>query len=141
MAATRGRILFITHAFFPVVAAHLKADQDNIPLFGWAEDGWLTLCNSPTVNHSDVVAWFENMRKRGFKIRQVGHDRKFCREYFLGMKAAGFKVIDSPNTTIGSQRGFVTLSKAPRTAHYSTCTVKPLNTVWKMSPLWRKRMI
>ena len=36
------------------------------------------------------------MRKRGFKIRQVGHDRKFCREYFLGMKAAGFQVIDQP---------------------------------------------
>ena len=92
----KGTDIIITHAFFPVVAAHLKADQDNIPLFGWAEDGWLTLCNSPTVNHSDVVAWFENMRKRGFKIRQVGHDRKFCREYFLGMKAAGFQVIDQP---------------------------------------------
>ncbi len=56
----KGTDIIITHAFFPVVAAHLKADQDNIPLFGWAEDGWLTLCNSPTVNHSDVVAWFQN---------------------------------------------------------------------------------
>ena len=26
--------IIITHAFFPVVAAHIKADQDNIPLFG-----------------------------------------------------------------------------------------------------------
>ena len=89
-----------------MVAAHLKADQDNIPLFGWAEDGWLTLCNSPTVNHSDVVAWFENMRKRGFKIRQVGHDRKFCREYFLGMKAAGFQVIDQPQYYYRKSEGF-----------------------------------
>ena len=53
--------IVITHAFFPVVAAHVKADQDNIPLFGWAEDGWLTLCNSPTVNHADVVNWFVEM--------------------------------------------------------------------------------
>ena len=102
----KGTDIIITHAFFPVVAAHLKADQDNIPLFGWAEDGWLTLCNSPTVNHSDVVAWFENMRKRGFKIRQVGHDRKFCREYFLGMKAAGFQVIDQPQYYYRKSEGF-----------------------------------
>ena len=81
----KGTDIIITHAFFPVVAAHVKADQDNIPLFGWAEDGWLTLCNSPTVNHADVVNWFVEMRKRGFKIRQIGHDRKFCAEYFIGM--------------------------------------------------------
>lgn len=98
--------IIITHAFFPVVAAHIKADQDNIPLFGWAEDGWLTLCNSPTVNHADVVNWFVDMRKRGFKIRQVGHDRKFCREYFLGMKSAGFKILDQPQYYYKKSEGF-----------------------------------
>lgn len=102
----RGVDIVITHAFFPVVAAHLKADQDNIPLFGWAEDGWLTLCNSPTVNHQDVVAWFVDMRRKGFKIRQVGHDRKFCREYFLGMKEAGFKIIDQPQYYYKKSEGF-----------------------------------
>ena len=102
----KGTDILITHAFFPVVAAHLKADQDNIPLFGWAEDGWLTLCNSPTVNHADVVAWFVELRRRGFKIRQVGHDRKFCREYFLGMKAAGFQVIDQPQYYYRKSEGF-----------------------------------
>lgn len=102
----KGVDIVITHAFFPVVAAHLKADQDNIPLFGWAEDGWLTLCNSPTVNHQDVVAWFDDMRQMGFRIRQVGHDRKFCREYFLGMKEAGFKIIDQPQYYYKKSEGF-----------------------------------
>lgn len=102
----KGIDIVITHAFFPVVAAHLKADQDNIPLFGWAEDGWLTLCNSPTVNHQDVVAWFVDMRRKGFRIRQVGHDRKFCREYFLGMKEAGFKIIDQPQYYYKKSEGF-----------------------------------
>lgn len=102
----KGTDIVITHAFFPVVAAHIKADQDNIPLFGWAEDGWLTLCNSPTVNHADVVNWFVDMRKRGFKIRQVGHDRKFCREYFLGMKSAGFKILDQPQYYYKKSEGF-----------------------------------
>ena len=98
--------IIITHAFFPVVAAHVKADQDNIPLFGWADDGWLTLCNSPTVNHADVVTWFADMWRRGFHIRQVGHDRKFCREYFLGMKQAGFKIIDQPQYYYKKSEGF-----------------------------------
>lgn len=102
----KGTDVIITHAFFPVVAAHVKADQDNIPLFGWADDGWLTLCNSPTVNHADVVNWFVEMRKKGFKIRQVGHDRKFCREYFIGMKEAGFKIIDQPQYYYKKSEGF-----------------------------------
>lgn len=102
----KGTDIIITHAFFPVVAAHIKADQDNIPLFGWADDGWLTLCNAPTVNHADVVNWFVEMRKKGFKIRQVGHDRKFCREYFIGMKEAGFKIIDQPQYYYKKSEGF-----------------------------------
>ena len=98
--------IIITHAFFPVVAAHIKADQDNIPLFGWADDGWLTLCNSPTVNHADVVNWFIDMRRRGFNIRQVGHDRKFCREYFIRMKNEKFRVIDQPQYYYKKSEGF-----------------------------------
>lgn len=102
----QGIDIIITHAFFPIVAAHKKADEDNIPLFGWAEDGWLTMCNSPTVNHTDVVKWFSDMRKMGFKIRQVGHDRKFCREYFLAMKQAGFKIVDQPQYYYKKSEGF-----------------------------------
>ena len=102
----KGVDIVITHAFFPVVAAHIKAEQDNIPLFGWQDDGWLTMCNSPTVNHADVVNWFVDMRKRGFKIRQVGHDRKFCREYFIGMKAAGFQIVDQPQYFYKKSEGF-----------------------------------
>lgn len=102
----KGTDIIITHAFFPVVAAHIKADQDNIPLFGWADDGWLTLCNSPTVNHADVINWFISMRDKGFKIRQVGHDRKFCREYFVGMKNAHFKVVDQPQYYYKKSEGF-----------------------------------
>lgn len=106
--------IIITHAFFPVVAAHIKADEDNIPLFGWAEDGWLTLCNSPTVNHSDVVNWFVGMRKKGFKIKQIGHDRKFCREYFIGMKQAGFKIIDQPQYYYKKSEGFRHIEKSAK---------------------------
>ena len=98
--------IIISHAFFPVVAAHLKADQDNIPLFLWQDEGFLTMCNSPTVNHADVINWFIEMRKRGFKIKQIGHDRKFCREYFVGMKQAHFNIVDQPQYYYKKSEGF-----------------------------------
>lgn len=101
-----GIDIAITHAWFPIVAATRKADEDSIPLFGWRDDGWLEMCNAPTNNHADVVAWFQNMKRRGFKIREVGHDRKFCREYFVGMKKAGFKIVDQPQYFYKKSEGF-----------------------------------
>ena len=101
----------ITHAWFPIVAAAAKADEDNIPLFGWKDDGWLDMCNSPTVNHAEVVNWFVAMRKAGFRIKQVGHDRKFCREYFLGMKSAGFSIVDQPQYFYKKSEGFRHIEK------------------------------
>ena len=102
----KGVSIIISHAFFPIVAAHIKADEDSIPLFYWEEEGWLTMCNSPTVNHEDVVNWFVDMRKKGFKIHQVGHDRKFCKKYFIGMKKAKFNIIDQPQYFHKKSQGF-----------------------------------
>jgi len=98
--------IIIPHAWFPVVMAHKKADEDGIPLFGWKDDGWLDMCNSPTINYADVVNWFIKMKKLGFKIKQVGHDRKFCREYYIGMKKAGFNIIDQPQYFYKKSEGF-----------------------------------
>lgn len=107
--------IIITHAFFPVVMAARKADEDNIPLFGWQDDGWLTMCNSPTVNASDVVNWFAEMRDKGFNIRLVGHDRKFAgEEYFPAMTAAGFNIIDQPQYYYLKSQGFRHIEKAAK---------------------------
>lgn len=102
----QGVDIIVSHAWFPVVAARVKAEEDNIPLFGWKDDGWLDMCNDATVNHADVVKWFVDMRKKGFRIKQVGHDRKFCREYFIGMKRAGFRTIDQPQYFYKKSQGF-----------------------------------
>lgn len=109
-----GVDIVITHAFFPVTAAHKKADEDNIPLFGWQDEGFLTMCNSPTVNQGDVINWFKTMRGMGFKIKQVGHDRKFSREYFVGMKQAGFNIIDQPQYYYKKSEGFRHIEKAAK---------------------------
>lgn len=111
----QGVDIIITHGFFPVTQAAKKADEDNIPLFGWMEDGWLTMCNSQTVNTADVVRWFSDMRKMGFKIKQVGHDRKFAgEEYFPLMKQAGFRVIDQPQYYYLKSQGFRHIEKAAK---------------------------
>lgn len=102
----KGIDIVIPHCWFPIVAATEKADKDNIPLFGWKDDGWLDMCNAPTNDHQRVVAWFVAMKKLGFKIAQVGHDRKFCREYFIGMKRAGFTVVDQPQYFYKKSEGF-----------------------------------
>lgn len=110
-----GVDIIITHAFCPVVMAVQKSEEDNIPLYGWQDDGWLTMSNTPTVHISDIVKWFIDMRKRGFNIRQVGHDRKFAgEEYFPAMKAAGFNIIDQPQYYYLKSQGFRHIEKAAK---------------------------
>lgn len=107
--------IVITHGFFPVTQAARKADEDNIPLFGWKDSGWLTICNNPTVNISDVVNWFIEMRQKGFRIREVGHDRKFSgEEYYPQMKAAGFRISEQPQMYFIKSKGFRRLEKSAK---------------------------
>ena len=110
----KGVDIIIPHAWFPVVAATDKAEKDNIPLFGWMDDGWLTMTNTPTTEYSDVVRWFMEMRARGFKIAQVGHDRKFGREYIRLMRQAGFRIVDQPQYYYVKSEGFRHIEKAAK---------------------------
>lgn len=99
--------IVITHGFFPASQAAVKADEDKIPLFGWMDDGWLTMCKSDTVNIADCVKWFVQMRDMGFDIVSVGHDRKFAgEEYIPEMKKAGFNIIDQPQYFYRKSQGF-----------------------------------
>lgn len=99
--------IIIPHAWFPLAAATEKAEKDNIPLFGWRDDGWLDMSNSPTVNHSEIVNWYKMMRDdKKFNIDSIGHDRKFCREYFIAMKAAKFNIVDQPQYYYLKSEGF-----------------------------------
>lgn len=96
----------LPHAFFPAAVAAQKADEDDIPLFGWRDDGWLTMSNQAVVNPAEPVEWYKQKRTQGFNIKQIGHDRKFSREYFIGMKEAGFNIIDQPQYFYRKSEGF-----------------------------------
>ena len=102
----QGVDISITHAFFPITRAHLKADEDQIPLFGWQDDGWLTMSNGDITNHSDIVRWFIMMRDKGFRIKQIGFDRKFGEEFYLAMKNERFAIVDEPQLFINKSKGF-----------------------------------
>ena len=109
----QGVDVVITHAFFPVTQAATKAEEDNIPLYGWQDDGWLTMCGQATINISDIVNWFVEMRNMGFNIRCVGHDRKFAgEEYFPEMQKAGFYIEDQPQYYYLKSQGFRHIEKA-----------------------------
>lgn len=96
----------VTHAFFPIAAAKEKAEDDGIPLFGWKDDGWLTMSNTKTVLYDDIVKWFIKMRQLGFNIRSVGFDRKFGREFVMKMKKNKFRMKDQPQFFWKKSEGF-----------------------------------
>ena len=102
----KGVDIIIPHCWFPRVAAVEKAQQDQIPLFGWQEDGWLSIVEDNVLNHHEVVNWYKQRRAEGFKIKRIGHDRKFAREYFIEMKRAGFPVKDQPQLFTRKSEGF-----------------------------------
>ncbi|MBO7670985.1 MAG: terminase large subunit [Oscillospiraceae bacterium] len=111
----QGVDICITHGFFPRPEAARKADEDDIPLFGWEEDGWLTICNSPTVNHADIVQWFIDMQRMGFKIAAVGHDMKFApEEYIPLMRRHGFRIVNQPQLFVIKSKGFRHIEKAAK---------------------------
>lgn len=99
-------LIVIAHAWFPVIAAAEKADRDQIPLFGWKDDGWLDMSNDRVTNLAEIVKWFGEMRAMGFNIAKVGHDRKFSPEYVQLMKHERFRIVDQPQLHYLKSQGF-----------------------------------
>ena len=99
-------LVIVPHLWFPAIAAAEKADKDQIPLFGWRDDGWLDMPNTPSMDPSEPVKQFIAWREAGFTIRRVGHDRKFARPYYTAMRKAGFRVQDQPQLYMQKSEGF-----------------------------------
>ncbi|EAF6681567.1 terminase large subunit [Listeria innocua] len=113
--------IVITHAFFPIIMANKKADEDNIPLFGWKDDGVLTMTNTPTTNFAVIVNWFKEMKSKGFDIKLVGFDKKFGREFFYLMKKSGIKIVDQPQYFYKKSEGFRRIETKAKDGHFYYC--------------------
>lgn len=120
-----GVDIVIPHCWFPRTAAVTKATEDNIPLFGWLDDGWLDMSNDVVINHAEVVAWYKARRAQGFRMRRIGHDRKFCREYFLAMQAEGFPIKDQPQYYLSKSEGFRYLEASAKRGTLYYCHAEP----------------
>lgn len=102
----QGVDISITHGFIPITVAYQKAEEDNIPFFWWAEEDWLTLCNSAVIEYEEPVKWFIKMRQMGFKIKWIGYDRRYSNEFVLKMKKAGFKMRDQSQRYVEKTEAF-----------------------------------
>lgn len=100
--------IVIPHAFFPLQQAHNKSEDDNIPVFGWQDDGWLTLTAGNVTDHEEVVKWMVDMKKRGFNIAKVGYDVRFADEFVASMENNGFrnKIDNTPQYAHKKAEGF-----------------------------------
>lgn len=98
-------LCIIPHCWFPVTAAAEKADKDNIPLFGWKDDGWLDMPNEPSMDPTEAVKQYKKWKSSGFNIKKIGHDRKFARTYYTAMKKARFPIVDQPQLSIAKNEG------------------------------------
>lgn len=108
----------ISHGFIPVTQAYAKANEDNIPVFWWKDMGWMTICNSETIEYEDVLRWFIEMRDAGFSIRWVGYDRRYSREFVLKMKKEGFKTRDQMQRYVEKTEAFREVEKKIKKQHF-----------------------
>lgn len=99
-------LVLVPHCWFPITAAAEKADQDQIPLFGWQEDGWLDMPNTPSMDPSEPVKQFQAWKRFGYRIRETGQDKKFARPFITAMRKAGFRVKDQPQLYMQKSEGF-----------------------------------
>lgn len=120
-------LVIVPHCWFPVTAAAEKADKDNIPLFGWLDDGWLDMPNEPSMDPTEPVKQFLKWKKSGFNIKKVGHDRKFARPYYAAMKKAHFSVVDQPQLSIAKSEGLRYIEHKAKVGCLYYCHAEPFS--------------
>ena len=106
-----GVDIAIVHSWIPRTQVEKKIDRQQIPVYGWQDDGVLDICNDAVINHNDVVEWFIKMREMGFDIDSIGYDVRFSAEFYPAMKAAGFAIYDQPQYFDDKSGGFKSIER------------------------------
>lgn len=81
----------IAQYFLPRIGLERKIKEDKIPYDVWAEQGWLTLCDSDQVKYEDITQWFVKMEKE-YRIHTIwfGYDRALTDYWQTDMINHGF---------------------------------------------------
>ncbi len=65
--------------------------------------------------------WFLKMKKMGFKIKWVGYDRRYSREFVLKMKKAGFRVRDQSQRYVEKTEAFREIENKYKEQRFYSC--------------------
>lgn len=107
-----GSMYILAQGFYPrKIAEEREREKKGLPMSFYASQGWLQLSDTPVVSISDVVDWFATKRREGFKIKQIGFDRKFSEEFYKQMKRQRFKIIEENQTVLNKSQGFRELER------------------------------
>ncbi|WP_335871956.1 terminase large subunit [Bacillus sp. 2205SS5-2] len=109
----------ITHGFIPITQAKAKAEEDNIPFFWWKEQSWLTMTNSEITDYEEIVKWFKKMKSKGFKIKNVGFDKQYSRDFVRSMQKAKFKMENSDQAYWKKSEAFREIEKKIKKRQFS----------------------
>lgn len=67
------------------------------PYEQWAEQGWLTICESATVDYHAVTQWFVDMvEKHDIRPLWINYDRALSGYWVQEMQDTGFEMVDTP---------------------------------------------
>lgn len=120
VAKDGDKLIVYSHGFFPLERALAKQSGKNaVPMFGWGQDGFVTLSDTAVVNVNDICQWFIDRRNEGFNIKQIGFDRKFSQEFYKLMKMNGFKMIEENQTALNKSQGFREIERAIKSKNFS----------------------
>lgn len=74
-----------------------EGSKREAPYLLWAEQGWLTLCESTTVDYHQVTEWFNRMvNEWDIRALWVNYDRALSGYWVPEMKEYGFEMVDTP---------------------------------------------
>lgn len=65
------------------------------------------------------MKWFLSMKQMGFKIKWVGYDKRYAREFVLKMKKAGFKMRDQSQRYVEKTEAFREIEKQIKRGRFS----------------------
>ena len=132
--------------FLPRENLDKKIKEDRIPYDVWAEQGWLTLCDSDQVKYEDITQWFVKMEKQ-FRIHTYwfGYDRALTDYWQTDMKNYGFTggqavaqgayTLSTPMKDIGADikadRYIYNNNPVTRWCFCNTAVVKDSNDNWR----------
>lgn len=84
-----GRVFVMLHSW--TTRKKVELDQEKIPYYEYALNGWLTISDGEYITQDDVYAWFVEQAKH-YEIRSIGYDPANATMLVRMLETKGFAV-------------------------------------------------